>query len=134
MNTATATDINIIRVDFTATRDATDRPEREHTTAEVVALPKREPGSDPGSDPVLDRLRRAMDLLGGRLDEQRREVKKFRASTLRLKGAIDEMKHSFKDFDASLSRIDIMPVRRKALRLANIMESAERTASSARRL
>jgi hypothetical protein len=131
MSTATGTATNIIHVDFIAEREAAGHQDRERAAAEVVVLPKREPGPAPA--PVFEGLRRAVDSMDANLDEQRREVKKFQASTRQLKGVIGELKRSFQDLDASLSRINIMGVHRKALRLADIMEAAEQTAASARR-
>jgi hypothetical protein len=129
MNTTTETATNVIRVDFAAMRAPDDQPDGEHATAEVVALPER----NPPPAPVFDRLRRAMDDMDVNLNHQRREVKKFQASTLRLMGALDEMKDTFKEFDVNLGRINIMPVHRKALRLATIMGAAEQTAMAAAR-
>jgi predicted RNase H-like nuclease (RuvC/YqgF family) len=129
MIATTETATNVIHVSFTATREAASHQSRERSAAEVAVLPKREQQPDP----VFEGLRRAMDSLDANLDRQRREVKKFQASTRRLKRVMDEMKRSFQDFDASLSRINIIGVHRKTLRLANIMEAAEQTAASARR-
>lgn len=82
---------------------------------------------------VFARLRQATALMDVRLEEQRREVREFKATTRRLRKKIDILKDSLRQFRAEIDGVDVKPLHRKSRRLIRLMESGERTLGAAPR-
>lgn len=66
------------------------------------------------------------------VEEQRAAVQDYRKSIEGLSSAIDELKASVETYHRSVKRIDVEPLRRKAQRLARIMDDSSRPAETAR--
>ncbi len=75
------------------------------------------------------RLRRATREMAEELRKQKREVLVFRAEMRRLDTEMKNLVRSLETYRNCLTRIDTAPLRRKARRLARIMESIEASPS-----
>jgi hypothetical protein len=74
---------------------------------------------------ISQRLRRATQEMEEGVRIQRREVENFRAEVRKLDAEIKNLGRTLVTFRDNMARVDVMPLRRKALRLARIMRSAE---------
>ena len=74
------------------------------------------------------RLSAAIDLMTTELDHQKKAVAFFQERMSALSVEMAELKTNFRVFDEALGCIDSRRLRRKALRLASIMENCERQA------
>ena len=75
------------------------------------------------NDAAMDRLRRAVRKIDTALAEQQGEIHKFRETISDLKSAVGEMSHGWDHYRRSVKRINVAPLRRRARRLACIMDT-----------
>lgn len=74
---------------------------------------------------IQQRLRRATERMAQEVRIQQREVGNFRSEIKKLDTEIKSLARSLVAFRDSMQRINVVPLRRRALRLARIMETAE---------
>lgn len=68
------------------------------------------------------RLARAVDDISQALQEQKAQIHAFRQSVHTLNEAVGELRESWLRYDTAIARIDIGRLRRRARRLARIMD------------
>lgn len=71
---------------------------------------------------ALTRLDAATERMNAALQDQRQAVTDYRAETLRLGAAIAQLDQSLQSYETALDRINTTPLRRHALRLADLMD------------
>jgi hypothetical protein len=71
----------------------------------------------------LDRLKLALAKLAVQRKVMREELANFQSNIKQLDANMKAVKQGFKDFDSALNNINMKPLRRKTLRLAQITDT-----------
>ena len=82
---------------------------------------------------IRNRLRRATAEMAEGIAVQRREMAVFRSAMKDLDAEMQSLRETLTDYDRRLSRIGVVPLRRKSQRLVRIMDDAAASAGAHRR-